>query len=128
MSGIDVLPTVLAGLNLDVSPSGIDGINITPYLQNNTIPERPLFWHYPHYSNQGGNPGSVIIEGDFKLIHDFEKQRIELYNLKEDIGETHDLSTQLPEKVDEMYKKLNMWRKNNNAKMMTENPLWNGQD
>jgi arylsulfatase A-like enzyme len=128
VSGIDVLPTVLAGLNLDVSPSGIDGINITRFLEDNTTPERPLFWHYPHYSNQGGNPGSVIIEGDFKLIHDFEKQQFELYNLKDDVGEHHNLSNEFPEKVDEMYKKLDMWRKSNNAKMMVENSIWNGKD
>ena len=125
ISSIDIMPTILASANLTLKPeTSIEGINITPFVETNTIPERALYWHYPHYSNQGGNPGSVIRLGDYKLFHDFETEKTELYNLKEDISERKDLSTELPEKTKELYKKLDDWRTSSNAKMMTPNPRW----
>ncbi|MFC2125908.1 hypothetical protein ACFLU5_13980, partial [Bacteroidota bacterium] len=88
-----------------------------------------FFWHYPHYANQGGNPGSVIRMGDYKLFHDFESGEKELYNLAVDISETNDLSAEKPELVDSLYQMLDQWRIETNAVMMTDsNPDWNGVD
>lgn len=77
-------------------------------------PEKPkereaLYWHYPHYGNQGGNPGSVIREGDWKLIYFYETQKMELYNLKEDIGERNNLVALDPGKAETLKTKLFEW-------------------
>ncbi|MFN3761158.1 MAG: sulfatase [Algoriphagus aquaeductus] len=68
-----------------------------------------LYWHYPHYGNQGGNPGSVIREGDWKLIYFYETQKVELYNLKDDIGERNNLAETQPELTEKMRTRLFDW-------------------
>jgi hypothetical protein len=91
--------------------------------------ERPLFWHYPHYSNQGGNPGSVVRQGNYKLIHDFESGGVELYDLEMDISERHNLASEMPEIADSLYRILDEWRIANNVVMMTEpNPEWDASE
>ena len=68
-------------------------MSLLPLLMGKGNPDRDaIFWHYPHYGNQGGFPGGVIRMGDWKLIEFYEDNRIELYNLKEDPGEQHDLA------------------------------------
>jgi arylsulfatase A-like enzyme len=89
------------------------------------VPERPLFWHYPHYANQGGTPGSSVRLGDYKLIEFFEDGRVELYNLREDIGETHDLSEEQPERVARLQEILADWRQRVEANIPQPNPDWN---
>jgi arylsulfatase A-like enzyme len=84
----DFYPTFLNLAGLPARPAQhLDGVSITPLLKGETLPQRPLFWHYPHYSNQGGPPGGAIRLGDYKLIEHFEDRRVELYNLKDDPGE-----------------------------------------
>ena len=61
------------------------------------VDREAMFWHYPHYGNQGGTPGSSIRVGDYNLIHFFEDDRLELYNLQEDISEEHNLADEQPE-------------------------------
>jgi arylsulfatase A-like enzyme len=109
--------------------SGVDGVNMQSIWQSEAAPERPLFWHYPHYANQGGNPGSVIRLGQYKLIHDFETGALELYDLSEDLSETNDLSDELPEVRDRLYQLLEEWRTTNDVAMMTTpNPDWNSEE
>jgi len=124
VSSIDFFPTILDICGIKYTDEEIDGVNLTPLLEKDEMPERPLFWHYPHYSNQGGEPGSAIRLGKFKLIDNFEKERAELYDLENDISEKNDISALYPEKTEELYKLLNEWRKLNNAKMMLPNPKW----
>jgi len=81
-----------------------------------------IFWHYPHYGNQGGTPGSSVRAGDYKLIEFFETGHVELYNLREDIGEEHDLSEELPEVTVRLKKMLADWREEIEAKIPQENP------
>ncbi len=126
VSSIDFFPTILALTHIPDNDYKTDGINILPLLQSGDIPQRPLFWHYPHYSNQGGNPGSAVRLGDFKLVDDFETGRQELYNLRNDISETNDISSDNPGKTTELYNLLRSWRKKTGAKMMKPNPVWNG--
>jgi arylsulfatase A-like enzyme len=85
---------------------------------------RELFWHYPHYPNQGGAPGGAIREGDFKLIEFYEDGRWELYNVREDIGEKHNLAETMHLKAAQMETKLDVWRRNVGAEMMMPNPTW----
>ena len=130
VSSIDVFPTImaLAGIEID-NMQNMDGVDVMPYVGKESELTRPLFWHYPHYANQGGNPGSVIRMGDYKLFHDFESGKKELYNLAKDIGEINDLSEQKPELADSLYQLLDKWRRDNKAVMMTDpNPDWNEAD
>jgi arylsulfatase A-like enzyme len=125
VSTIDFFPTILALTNTSDSKYKTDGVSLIPLITSGNIAERHLFWHYPHYSNQGGDPGSAIRLGDFKLIDDFETGKQELYNLKTDISELHDISSANPEKTKELFTLLKNWRLNTGAKMMDPNPNWN---
>jgi len=82
------------------------------------VSKHGLYWHYPHYSNQGGFPGGSIRMGDWKLIERYEDGRVHLYNLKNDIGERNDLAEQYPDKVNMMRKKLHTWYKQVDAKFL----------
>src|SRR6185436_2695571 len=108
---IDLLPTVaeLCGLNL---PSAVDGVSIAPVLLGKGEPKpRPLYWHYPHYSPQGGKPGGAIRDGDFKLIEFYERGRRELFNVAKDISETTNLIDQESGRAERMATQLASWLK-----------------
>ena len=119
----DFYPTVLEMAGLPLRPrQHLDGISLAPMLRGGTLPERPLFWHYPHYSNQGGGPGGAIRLGDYKLIEWFEDKPMELFNLRQDLGERHDLAAQMPDKAASLRSQLHAWRAAVGAQMMTANP------
>ena len=107
VTGADLYPTLLelAGIS---SPKNytVEGKSLVPLLENENMEERPLFWHYPHYGNQGGEPASIIRKGDYKLIHYWEDGRNELYNLNTDEGEQDDLSVIKPNKTRVLYDEL----------------------
>ena len=129
VSGVDFFPTILAYANNSVPLSKVDGMNLKPLLEGGKPSnERPIFWHYPHYSNQGGNPSSAIRLGDFKLIHDLELDSYELYNLKTDIGETKNIASTLPDKTVALKVMLNDWVTKNYNKKLEPNPSWNGKN
>ena len=89
----DFYPTILELAGLPLMPDQhLDGVSLVPLLKGQQIPERDLYWHYPHYGNQGGEPSAIIRSGDWKLIHYYEDGRDELYNLADDIGEQTDLA------------------------------------
>jgi arylsulfatase A-like enzyme len=100
-------------------PDDIDGISILPaLLGTGTIDYgRPLFWHYPHFSNQMGRPAGAVKLGDYKLVENYETGELELYNLKEDISESLNLSSSMKQKRGELHELLVKWRKNVNAQM-----------
>jgi arylsulfatase A-like enzyme len=80
-----------------------DGMNLISLLKGGEpAARRTLFWHYPHYGNQGGAPGTAVRTGEWKLIHWFEDDRFELYDLADDLSEQHDLAADKPEKVAEL--------------------------
>lgn len=126
VSSIDYFATIIDMTGTDGAKYKSDGISFTPLFKMDKLPERALFWHYPHYSNQGVEPGSAVRLGKFKLIDNFEKGRQELYDLENDLSENTDISASHPEKKDELYKLLTAWRNKTNAKMMEANPNWNG--
>ena len=117
--GVDIFPTIAKAVGFEANET--DGRNILDLKDG----ERPLFGHDPHYGNQGGNPGSAIRKGTYKLIHDFETGEKLLFDLEKDLGETNDLSKERPKVVHDLYLKLEAWRKEGNAKMMRPNPTWN---
>jgi len=129
VSGVDFFPTIMDYATNLSNVAAVDGKNLKPLIEGvKQSKETPLFWHYPHYANQGGNPASAIRLGDFKLIHDLELDKYELYNLKSDIGETKNLAATLPEKTRELKEMLNNWLAKNYNKKLEPNPNWNGRD
>jgi len=124
VSHIDLYPTLLECAGMKSGKNQYDGISLVPLIKKGKQPKRPLFWHYPHYSNQGGFPGSAVSLGNYKLVDNFETQQQELYDLEKDISETTDLATSNPEKTNELYNLLKNWRLTTHAKMMTPNPKW----
>ncbi len=124
---VDFFSTILEMTGTVSDSIKTDGVSILHLLKSGKIEPRPLFWHYPHYSNQGGDPGSAVRLGNFKLIDNFETGRQELYNLRNDISESNDISGANPEKVKELYGLLLEWRNKTRAKMMGPNPNWNGE-
>jgi hypothetical protein len=105
------------------APAAIDGVSLAPLLQQaGDLAQRALFWHYPHYSNQGGRPGGAIRDGDDKLIEFYETGRLELFNLKNDLGEGTNLADKLPEKTAELAARLRAWRRDVSAQDMQANP------
>jgi arylsulfatase A-like enzyme len=123
MISTDYYPTFLEMAGLAARPQQhLDGVSLTSLLKGGVRAERPLFWHYPHYSNQGGGPGGAVRMGDFKLIEWFEDMRVELFNVRDDPGEQNDLTSKLPDKVASLRLRLHAWRKEVGAQMMTPNP------
>lgn len=99
----DFFPTFLeaAGAAMPAGHPG-DGVSLIPLLKEGKKTSRTLYWHYPHYGNQGGAPATAVRRGDWKLIRWFEDDKWELYNLAEDLGETKNLAATHPEKVAEL--------------------------
>ncbi len=121
--GIDWYPTLLelARVNVPVEQT-VDGVSLVPLLRGRRIADRPLFWHYPHYGNQGGEPSSIIMRGRWKLIHYHEDGRDELYDIVADIGEQEDLAQQEAARAGELRRELDAWLKATGATMPTADP------
>ena len=139
---LDFYPTVLEAIGEKPLKQQLDGVSILPLLTNNDAPaERPLIWHFPIYlqAYKKGydqstdplfrtRPGSVILLGDWKLHQYFENNSIELYNLKEDLGEQNNLAGSHPEKVNELLEILDNWRKETGAPVPQElNPKYDAE-
>ena len=108
--GTDFYPTILDLIGAKSIPKQhVDGISLKPIFEGKSLKQRPLYWHYPHYGNQGGEPSSIIQEGNWKLIHYWEGGRNELYNLASDLGEQTNLVDQQPEMVKTLSEKLHAW-------------------
>ena len=127
---IDLFPTMAAAAGIEIDHL-IDGIDLAPALRGGKLDRQSLYWHYPHYSNQGGIPGGAIREGNYKLFERYEDGRVHLYDLKNDIGEQNDLAAKKPELVQEMRKRLHFWYEEVDAKFLQEkdgNTPWNPGD
>ncbi len=123
MISMDYYPTLLQMAGLPLRPKQhLDGQSIVPLLKGGTAPERVLFWHYPHYSPQGGTPDGAVWSGQYKLIEWFENGGAELYDLKNDIGEQNDLSAKLPDETARLLQRLHAWRQQVDAQMPAPNP------
>ncbi|MCP5535226.1 MAG: sulfatase [Akkermansiaceae bacterium] len=117
---IDLYPTVMAASGIETKHE-IDGIDISPALKGGTLDRDTLYWHYPHYSNQGGPPGGAIRVGDYKLVERYEDGKVMLFNLKDDLGETKDLAAQFPERVAKMRASLHKWYQSVDARFLQKN-------
>jgi arylsulfatase A-like enzyme len=108
--------------------NGIDGMSLVPLLKNlrgetETLTKRPLYWHWPHYSNHGAqSPAGAVRLGDFKLIEYYENYTVQLFKLKTDPGEQHDLAKSDPRRVEELRAMLHKWRTSASVAMPAPNP------
>jgi arylsulfatase A-like enzyme len=123
VSSPDYFPTLLDAAQVQAQPGQkLDGVSLLPVLKGGDLPERALFWHYPHYGNQGGAPAAAIRRGDWKLIEWMEDQRVELFHLGQDIGEKNDLAKAEPERAAKLLAELRAMQKDVGALMPTPNP------
>jgi arylsulfatase A-like enzyme len=120
----DLYPTILELAGLPLMPEQHrDGASLLPLLKGGELDRgAPLFWHYPHYSNQGSPPSGAIRDGDWKLIEWYEDGSRELFQLRDDLGESKNVAEANPEKVAELHAKLVAWRGEVKAAMPTPNP------
>ena len=120
----DFYPTLLQLADLPLKPAQhLDGVSFVPLLKGETTGRgKPLFWHYPHYANQGGPPCTTIRDGDWKLIEWHEDGALELYNIASDLSEKTNLAAGQPDTVKELHAKLIAWRQEVGALMPTPNP------
>jgi arylsulfatase A len=125
VTSTDLYPTCLAAAGLPARPhQHMDGVNLQSVLNGAApLPARSLFWHYPHYNEHPSSvPSSVIRKGDWKLIQSFDPEGLELYNLSDDLSETKNLAAVQEDKVTELHRELDAWRKDVGAEMMKPNP------
>jgi arylsulfatase A len=99
-----------------------DGWSLMPLFKGEKLKERAIYWHYPHYANQGSRPGGAIRMGDYKLIKHFEDGRLELFDVKKDISESRNIVAEKPTIARELSRMLAAWQKEADAKMPTRNP------
>lgn len=124
VTSTDFYPTMLEMAGISPRPKQhCDGVSMVPLLkQAGRLKRKALYWHYPHYGNQGGSPGGAVRMGDYKLIEFYEDMHIELYNLKDDIGEKNNLADKMSGKAAKMLKMLHGWRKEVGGNMPSSNP------
>ncbi len=123
VTSTDFYPTMLEMAGLPLKPKQhVDGISMVPLLKGRKMNRGPIYWHYPHYGNQGGTPSTAVRDGQWKLIRWHEDKPIELYNLKDDIGEKNNLAEKRPEIVKKLTKMLDVWVKEVDAKFPSPNP------
>lgn len=121
----DIYPTLLACAGLPEEPAQhTDGTSLLPAFLGRPFQRGPVFWHYPHYSNQGGTPAGWMREGPWKLVELFETDTALLYNLDDDPGETRDIAAAHPERVAHLRARLRAWREDVGALMPRRNERW----
>ncbi len=119
---IDFYPTVMELTRTKINHD-IDGVSLVSLLAGgNTLDRKSLYWHYPHYSNQGGFPGGAIRSQDWKLIERFEDGKVQLFNLSDDVGERDDLADREADRVARMRGDLHAWYDAVDAKFLQAKP------
>lgn len=116
VSSVDFFPTMLEMAGVEFDADAIDGKSFAPVLRGEQLNRGPIYWHYPHYGNQGGSPAAAIRDGQWKLIQWLETDTYELYDLSSDLGEQQELSTQQPAVLAELKQKLMQWQEDVGAK------------
>jgi len=122
---IDIYPTALEVARQRPTPGQVlDGLSLVPLLRDPRakLLREALYWHYPHYHHS--RPASAIRADDWKAIEFFDTGALELYNLKDDVGEAKDLAAAQPEKARVLRERLRNWRHDVNAQLPQRNPAY----
>jgi arylsulfatase A len=119
---LDLYPTVLEMTGVKPLTAQVDGRSLAPVLRGGKLVRDAIYWHYPHYHPGGATPYSAIRKGNLRLVHFYEDNRDELYDLAQDIGETKDLVPSQPAKAKELRAQLEAWLKTVDAQLPTANP------
>jgi len=122
VTSVDLLPTILEMAGAErAAKTPIDGVSLLPLLmQTGRLRRDAIYWHYPHYHHTA--PCGAVRQGHYKLIEYYEDGRLELYNLKDDLGEKTNLAAKMPAKAAALRRRLDQWRKSVGALMPTPNP------
>ena len=122
----DIYPTFLAVAQAKpLRPEQhCDGVSLLPLFSGAALAPRALFWHFPHYANQGGQPAAWVLRDGWKLIHRYELGRDELFHLPSDISESRDRAKEKPELVASLRAELDAWQRDVSARHPTNNPEW----
>jgi len=125
VTSTDFYPTMLQMAGLPLKPDQhVDGVSLLPLLkQKGKLEREAIYWHYPHYHGSGNKPSGAIRAGDYKLIEWYEDNSIELYNIREDIGEKNDLAARMPGKAAELRRMLHRWLRQTGATVPTPEQL-----
>jgi arylsulfatase A-like enzyme len=120
VTSMDLLPTILnlAGIRYE---GETDGEDLSPLLEGKELDREAIFWHYPHYHSSGWTPGAAVRYGKWKLIEFYDLEKVELYDLENDLGEIHDLSEIHPEIVNELQDRLRQFQEETDAQL----PIFN---
>jgi hypothetical protein len=117
---VPVTALSLCGLKF---PQPVDGEDLASLLtEGKPLTPRPLYWHYPHYANQGSRPGGAVRDGDWKLIEFYDTSRRELFHVTRDVGEATNLAEEQPDETARLAAMLADWRKAVDAQMPRPNP------
>jgi arylsulfatase A-like enzyme len=112
----DLFPTILEFAGIENKNQEIDGISLIPHLKTGAeLNRKDIFWHFPHYHTSQWKPGAAIRQGDWKLVEHYESNKIELFNLKDDVGESKNLNLIYPKKTESLLKRLHELQKETNA-------------
>jgi arylsulfatase A-like enzyme len=129
VQSVDFYPTLLEMAGLKPHPGQpLDGVSIVPALKGQPLPREAIFCHFPHYVQAtGAVPSAYVRQGDWKLIRDFcdhddQRDRFELYNLRDDLGEAHNLAETMPQKVAELNALLDSFLEHSGAVVPKPNP------
>jgi arylsulfatase A-like enzyme len=131
ITSVDLFPTLLEIAGAPPPPDyPLDGVSYLKLLTSGgrtALGREAIYWHFPGYLGAGAGswrttPAGALRTGDWKLIEFFEDGRLELYNLRDDLGETNNLAVKLPDKANALHTKLAAWRKEVGAPLPTKNP------
>ena len=123
---VDMFPTFMQLAGVRKVDQRLDGVSILPLLRepSRSLKRDAIYWHFPGYLQSyipdlvwRTTPVSTIRRGDYKLLEFFEQDRLELYNIKQDPGEQHDLAQQHQQLVKELHQQLVAWRLETGALM-----------
>ncbi len=123
----DFYPTLLEAAGLKLMPEKHrDGVSLVPLFRgeraSKALADRPLFWHYPHYSNQGGGPAGAMRLGGWKLIETYENAHVQLFDLRHDPSEQKDLAENEFDRMEAMLQRFRDWRESVGGKRPKPNP------
>jgi uncharacterized sulfatase len=120
---VDLYPTILEATRVKaIQEQVLDGVSLMSVLRDSAIalPREALYWHYPHYHHS--RPSGAIRTGDWKAIEFFDTGEVELYDLRDDLGESKNLAGAMPDRAQDLRDRLRVWRRAVTAQMPQRNP------